>query len=77
MRNISKSSMVEFILEKNYPSSRIIRLKPAFHIGDILRFRVFIGQQNFVRSGNSKIPDRLGFSRHMKTRLKYKSQDEF
>ena len=34
-----------------------------------LRFRVFIGRQNLGQSGNSKIPDRLGFSRHMKTRL--------
>ena len=34
-----------------------------------LRFRVFISRQNLGRSGNSKIPDRLGFSRHMKTRL--------
>ena len=32
--------------------------------------RVFIGRQNLGRSGNSKIPVRLGFSRHMKTRLK-------
>ena len=30
-----------------------------------LRFRVFISRQNLGRSGNSKIPDRLGFSRHM------------
>ena len=35
-----------------------------------LRFRVFISRQNLGQSGNSKIPDRLGFSRHMKTRLK-------
>ena len=34
-----------------------------------LRFRVFISRQNLGRSGNSKIPNRLGFSRHMKTRL--------
>ena len=34
-----------------------------------LRFRVFISRQNLGRLGNSKIPDRLGFSRHMKTRL--------
>ena len=34
-----------------------------------LRFRVFIGRQNLGQSGNSKIQDRLGFSRHMKTRL--------
>ena len=34
-----------------------------------LRFRVFISRQNLGRSGNSKIPDRLRFSRHMKTRL--------
>ena len=39
-----------------------------------VRFRVFINRQNLEsresgRSGNSKIPDRLGFSRHMKTRL--------
>ena len=32
-----------------------------------LRFRVFISRQNLGRSGNSKIPDRLGFSQHMKT----------
>ena len=35
-----------------------------------LRFRVFISRQNLGQSGSSKIPDRLGFSRHMKTRLK-------
>ena len=35
-----------------------------------LRFRVFISRQNLGQSGNSKIPDRLGFSRHMKTRLR-------
>ena len=33
---------------------------------EYLRFRVFNSEE---RSGNSKIPDRLGFSRHMKTRL--------
>ena len=31
-----------------------------------LRFRVFISRQNQGRSGNCKIPDRLGFSRHKK-----------
>ena len=31
---------------------------------------VFISRQNLGQSGNGKIPDRLGFSRHMKTRLK-------
>ena len=35
-----------------------------------LRFRVFISRQNLGRSRNSKIPDLLGFSGHMKTRLK-------
>ena len=39
-----------------------------------LRFLVFISRQNpgqnLGQSGNSKIPDRLGFSRHVKTRLK-------
>ena len=34
-----------------------------------LRFRVFISRQNLGQSGNSKIPDRLGFSQHMKTRI--------
>ena len=34
-----------------------------------LRFRVFISRQNLGRSENSKIPDRLGFSQHMKTRI--------
>ena len=34
-----------------------------------IRFRVFSGQ-NLGQSGNSKTPDRLGFFRHMKTRLK-------
>ena len=29
-----------------------------------LRFRVFISRQNLEQSGNCKIPDRLGFSRH-------------
>ena len=30
-----------------------------------------ISRQNLGRSGNSGIPDRLGFFRHMKTRLKF------
>ena len=30
-----------------------------------LRFGVFISWQNLEQSGNSKIPDRLGFSQHM------------
>ena len=34
-----------------------------------LRFRVFISLQNLGQLGNSKIPDRLGFSQHMDTRL--------
>ena len=34
-----------------------------------LRFRVFISRQNLGQSGSSKVPDHLGFSRHMKTRL--------
>ena len=34
-----------------------------------LRFRVFINRQNLGQSGSSKIPDRLGLFRHMKTRL--------
>ena len=38
-----------------------------------LRFRVFISRQNLGQSGNSKIPDGRGFSRHMKTRLYYQS----
>ena len=36
---------------------------------EYLRFWVFISWQNLGQSGNSKIPDLLGFSRHMKTRL--------
>ena len=39
-----------------------------------LRFWVFISWQILGRSGNSKIPDRLGCSRHMKNRLKVKSR---
>ena len=36
-----------------------------------LRFRVFFNRRkNLGRSGNSKIPDRLGFSWHLKTRIK-------
>ena len=38
-----------------------------------LWFWVFIRQQNLWKSGNNKIPDRLGFSQHMKTRLKFAS----
>ena len=34
-----------------------------------LRFRVFISRKNLGQSGNSKVPDRLGFSQQMKTRL--------
>ena len=34
-----------------------------------VRFRVFISRQNLRQSGNSQIPDRLGFHQHMKTRL--------
>ena len=36
------------------------------HDREYLRFQVFISRQNLGKSGNSKIPDRLGFSRHMK-----------
>ena len=39
---------------------------------EYLRFLVFISRQNLGQSGNSKIPDRLVFSRHIKTRLKEK-----
>ena len=35
-----------------------------------LRFRVFISRQNLGQAGNRKIPDHLGFSWLMKTRLK-------
>ena len=35
-----------------------------------LRFPVFISRESLGRLGNSGIPNRLGFSRHMKTRLK-------
>ena len=35
-----------------------------------LRFRVIISRQNLKQSGNSKIRDRLGFPRQIKTRLK-------
>ena len=35
-----------------------------------LRFRAFISRQNLGQLGNSKLPDCLGFFRHMKTRLK-------
>ena len=34
-----------------------------------LRFMVFISRENLGGFGNSEIPDRLGFSRHMKTKL--------
>ena len=37
-----------------------------------LRFPVFISRESLGRSGNSEIPDRLGFSRHMKSRLNFK-----
>ena len=37
-----------------------------------LRFPVFISRESLGRLGNSKIPDRLGFSRQLKTRLKCK-----
>ena len=37
-----------------------------------LRFRGFISWQILGQSGNSKIPDRLVFFRHVKTRLKEK-----
>ena len=35
-----------------------------------LRFRVFVSGQNLGRSGNSKIHERLEFSRHINTRFK-------
>ena len=35
-----------------------------------LRFRVFVRGQNLGRSGNSKIHERLEFSRHINTRFK-------
>ena len=38
-----------------------------------LRFRVFISPKNLGHSGNSKMPSRLGFSRHMKARLSMRS----
>ena len=38
---------------------------------------VFISRQNLGQSGNSKIPDRLGFSRHMKTRLYLENRECF
>ena len=38
-----------------------------------LRFRVFISRQNLGQSRKSRIPDRLGFSQHMKTRLSFYS----
>ena len=34
-----------------------------------LRFKVFISRPNLGQSGNTKISDRLGFSRHMKISL--------
>ena len=36
-------------------------------------FMVFISRENLGRSGNCEIPDRLGFSRHMKTIRKLKA----
>ena len=35
-----------------------------------LRFRVFVSGQSLGRSGNSKIHERLEFSRHINTRFK-------
>ena len=42
--------------------------------GGCLRFPVFISRESLGRSGNSEISDRLGFSRHVKTRLYYLMQ---
>ena len=39
---------------------------------EYLQFVVFISRHNLGQSGNSKIPDRLVFSRHIKNRLKEK-----
>ena len=39
---------------------------------EYVRFQVFISRQNLGKSGNSKIPDRLGFSRHMKKKNRLK-----
>ena len=48
--------------------------RPSRIIGHIYdRFRVFISRQNLGQPGSSKIPDCLGFSRHMKTRLNGKT----
>ena len=44
--------------------------RPSQTIGDICDFEFsLIRRQNLGQSGNRKISDRLGFSRHMKTRL--------
>ena len=40
------------------------------HYQGCLRFVAVIGRQNLGRSGNCENPDRLGFSRHVKTMLK-------
>ena len=43
-------------------------LSPSI-LNDICDFKFLVGK-NLGQSGNGKIPDRLGFSRHMKTRLR-------
>ena len=53
---------------RNTPDSQDLSLSIPDDRG-YLRFRIFISRQNLGQSGNSKIPDCLGFSRHMKTRL--------
>ena len=53
---------------RNTPDSPDLSLFTPDDRGYLL-FRVFISRQNLGQSGNNKIPDHLGFSRHMKTRL--------
>ena len=48
--------------------------RPSQTYREYLKFLVFISRQNLGQSGNSKIPDCLVFSRHIKTRLRKKSK---
>ena len=54
---------------RNAPDSPYLSLSIPDYRG-YLRFRVVISRHNLGQLGNSKIPDHLGFSRHVKTRLK-------
>ena len=58
-RNLEPIKKIEML-----PIFRIICSLTIPEDQECLRFSIFISQKNLRQSGNSKIPDRLGFSQH-------------